>query len=252
VNERGYFDELFTDEAVRYLRERKGQPPPFYLNLCFYAPHGPYQAPPGYYHSDEPEVNYGHMVEYLDTCVGRILTEVDRLGLAENTLIVFLSDQGGSFKNDYGRTLRERSLKVVCNAVWPGVIPPGIRIATPWLHLDLFATFAALARAPVPQDRIIDAQNVWPLFEGREQPHDRTLFWKFNREDAVRVGDWKLHMTGGKVDGLFDLSIDPDEKNDCSSGNPGKVEEMRARQEKWKAECEAQQTSQSGSEAAPR
>jgi arylsulfatase A-like enzyme len=246
VNDRGYFDELFTDEAVRYLQARKGNPRPFYLNLCFYAPHGPYQAPPGYYHSDDREVNYQHMVEYLDTCVGRVLAEVDRLGLAENTLIVFLSDQGGSFKNDYGRTLREPSLKVVCNAAWKGVIPAGKRIGTPWLHVDLFAVFAGLAGVPVPQDRVIDAQDIWPLFEGREWPHDRTFFWKFHKEDAVRQGDWKLHLTGGKVDGLFNLASDPEEKDNLASRHPGKVEELQARQAKWKAECLAQQTSQSG------
>jgi len=247
VNDRGYFDELFTDEALRYLRERKDNPRPFYLNLCFYAPHGPYQAPPGYYHSDDPAKNYQHMIEYLDTCVGRVLAEVDRLGLADNTLIVFLSDQGGSYANGYGRTLREPSLKVICNAAWPGVIPAGLRVSTPWMHIDLFAVFAGVAHAKPPRDRVIDAQDVWPLFQGHAVPGERTFHWTFHQEDAIRAGDWKLHATAGRVDGLFDLKADPDEKNDLSSQHPDRVEELRRRHAQWKAECAAQQTSKSGS-----
>ncbi len=243
VNDRGYFDELFTDEAVLYLQSRKGNPKPFYLNLCFYAPHGPYQAPPGYYHSDKPEVNYQHMIEYLDACVGRILAEVDRLGLAEDTLIVFMSDQGASYKNTFGRTLSEGGLKVVCNALWKGTIPRGKRVETPWLHIDLFAVFAGLAGVKMPADRVVDAKDIRPLFEGREMKHDRTICWTFNKEDAVRMGDWKLHLTGGKVDGLFDLSTDPGEKRDVSSQHPERVKEMQVLQAKWKTECEAQQTS---------
>ena len=246
IDDRGYFDELFTDEAIRVLGEKSGQGKPFYLNLCFYAPHGPYQAPPGFYHSDDPASNYRHMVEYLDTCVGRVLTELERLRLAESTLVVFLSDQGGSFANNYGRTLREDSLKVVCNAVWPGVVPRGTRVTTPWLHLDVFAVFAALAGAAVPDDRTIDAQDVWPLFEGRELPHDRTFCWTFKNEDAARVGDWKLHSTRGKVDGLFNLATDPAEKNDLALTYPDKVRDLQALHVQWKAECARQQTSQSG------
>lgn len=246
VSDRGYFDELFTDEAIRVIREKSAQKEPFYLNLCFYAPHGPYQAPPGFYHSDDPATNYRHMIEFLDTSVGRVLAELDRLRLAESTLVVFLSDQGGSFANDYGRTLRENSLKVVCHAVWPGVIPTGKRVTTPWLHLDVFSVFAALAGATVPGDRTIDAQNVWPLFEGRELPRDRTFCWTFKHEDAARVGDWKLHSTRGKVDGLYNLATDPDEKSDLSRAHPDKVRELQAVHARWKAECASQQTSQTG------
>ena len=246
VSDRGYFDELFADEAIRVMRARSAQSKPFYLNLCFYAPHGPYQAPPGFHHSDEPATNYQHMIEFLDTCVGRVLAELERLRLAESTLVVFLSDQGGSNGNGYGRTLRENSLKVICHAAWPGVIPPGKRVATPWLHLDLFSVFAALAGAAVPVDRTIDAQNVWPLFDGRELPHDRSFFWTFKNEDAARTGDWKLHLTSGKPDGLFNLAVDPDEKSDQSRAHPNKVRELQALQARWKVECARQQTSRSG------
>jgi arylsulfatase A len=243
INDQGYFDKLFTDEAIKYLQARKANPRPFYLNLAFYAPHGPYQTPPGYDPSDDRMKNYQYMIEYLDLCVGRVVDEVQRLGLAENTLIVFFSDQGGSAKNDFGRTLSEGSLKVVCNACWPGHVPRGRRIATPWMHLDLFAVFAAAAGAKVPQDRTIDAVNVWPLFEGKEMEHDRTLYWTFQSEDAIRRGDVKLRMQKGKVLGLYNLADDPEEKKDLSAGQPAKVKEMAEMQAKWKNECEAHQTS---------
>jgi arylsulfatase A-like enzyme len=243
VADEGYFDTLFTDEAIQFIEQRSKEPAPFYLNLTFYAPHGPYQAPTGYYHSDDPEVNYRYMVEYLDLCVGRVLDAVNRADIAENTLVVFLSDQGGSHINGYGRTLWERSLKVICNAVWPGRIAPNTRSSTPWVHYDLYSTFATLAGAQIPNDRIIDAQNIWPLFEGKDQPLDRRLHWTFRTEDAVREGDLKLHATDGTPDGLFDLSNDPDEKSNLLTTATDKVEDMMAKHHLWKQECEAQQTS---------
>ena len=243
IKDEGYFDKLFTDKANCFLQSRKDNAQPFYLNLAFYAPHGPYHAPPGYYHSDDPDTNYRHMVEYLDLCVGRVLDEVDRLGLAENTLVVFLSDQGGSRVNGYGRTLWERGLKVICNAVWRGKISPGTRVKTPWVHLDLYPTFAALAGAHVPSDRVIDGRNVWPLFEGKEKTNDRVFHWTYRNEDAVRIGDFKLHLTAGKSDGLFNIAKDSNEEHDLSAQHPEKVAKMRALHARWKKECEAQQTS---------
>jgi arylsulfatase A-like enzyme len=185
------------------------------------------------------------MIEYLDTCVGRVVDEVDRLGLAENTLIVFLSDQGSSAMNDYGRTLSEGGLRVVCNARWTGRIPAGRRVSTPWMHTDLFAVFAGVAGAQMPKDRVMDAVNVWPLFEGKEMEHDRTLYWTFRKADAIRSGDWKLRVSNGKVTGLYDLAEDPAEANDLSAAHPHRVRDMHKQLDVWKADCAAQQTSSS-------
>ena len=244
IADEGYFDTLFTNEAIKFLERQANKPEPFYLNLPFYAPHGPYQAPPGYYHSEDRMVNYQYMIEYLDLCIGRVLDAVQRAGIAENTLIVFLSDQGGSRTNGFGRTLWERSLRVVCNAIWPGKIAPNIRAKSPWVHYALYATFAALAGATLPDDRVIDAKNIWPLFEGKEQPLDRRLHWTYRNEDAVREGNLKLHATDGKPDGLFDLSTDPEEKNDLRDIHSQKIEQLIDLHRVWKQECEEQQTSQ--------
>ncbi len=243
INDEGYFDELFTGEALKYLRKRKGDPKPFYLNLAFYAPHGPYQTPPGYDHSDDPMRNYKYMIQYLDACAGRVLDEVQRLGMSENTLIVFLSDQGASTLNDFKRDLSEGGLKVICNALWPGRIPPGRRIATPWLHLDLYAVFAGIAGAALPQDRVMDAQDAWPLFTDKERPRDRTFYWTYKDEDAIRIGGLKLRMNDGGVLGPYDLAADPDEQRGLASTRPGGVAKMRTMHAQWKAGCEAQQTS---------
>ena len=243
VNDKGYFDQLFTDEAIKFLQSRKDRKKPFYMNLCFYAPHGPYQAPPGYYHSNNPDVNYRHIIEYLDKCVGRVVDQVDQLGIAEETLIVFLSDQGSSHMNNFNRDLREGGLKVVCNARWKGRIPAGKRVNTPWMHLDLYPTFAAISGAQIPDDRVLDGQNIWPLFEGKETDNDRTFCWSFNKEDAIRIGDWKLLVQDGSVVGLFNLKNDPEEKIDCSTKYPNKIAKMKQVHAKWKFECKAQQTS---------
>jgi len=247
VDDKGYFDQLFTDEAIKYIKKHKNSRAPFYLNLCFYAPHGPYQAPPGYYHSNDPLKNYQYMIEYLDYCVGRVVDTVDQLGMSENTLLVFLSDQGASTANDYDRDLAEGGLKVICNARWKGHIPAGKRVRTPWMHLDLFHTFAFTAKAEVPTDRGYDGQNIWPLFEGRELDYNRTLCWTYRDEDAIRVGDWKLRWKTDKMIGLFDLSNDPEEKNDLSAKYPDKVKNMQMVHAKWKTECEKSQTSTNNS-----
>jgi len=247
VNDDGYFDQLFTDEAIKFLHRRKRKSKPFYLNLCFYAPHGPYQAPPGYYHSKDPHMNYRYMIEYLDTCVGRVIDEVDRLEMAKDTLIVFLSDQGGSEANGYDRTLWENGLKVICNARWKDKIAAGTRVQTPWVHYDLFPTFIALGHGTLPNDRMIDGKNIWSMFEGEEMAHTRILNWTYGDEDAIRVGDWKLHTTKGEANGLFHLAEDPEEKNDVSLHHPKKVTEMLALHAEWKVMCEKQQTSKARS-----
>jgi arylsulfatase A-like enzyme len=246
IDDEGYFDKLFTDEAVNFLRTRKSNRKPFYMNLTFYAPHGPYQTPPGYDRSDDPKKNYKHMVQYLDFCVGRVVEEVDSLGIAENTFIVFLSDQGGSFLNGYGRTLSQHSLKVICNARWNGRIPAGARVSAPWLHLDLYAVFAGFAGAKIPRDRVIDAEDVRPLFHGRQAEHNRMFCWTFKNEDAIRIGDVKLRMKDGKVIGLFDLADDPYEEKNLASAHPQEVARMRELHAKWKKQCESQQTSTTG------
>ena len=269
INDQGYFDQLFTDEAVRFLHEQNKPDRPFYMNLCFYAPHSPYQTPPGYPSTGDRESNYRYMVEYLDKCVGRVLDALEQIGQTRQTLIVFLSDQGGSHINQYGRTLREESLKVICNARWPGRIPASVRVNSPWMHYDLYATFAALAGAKVPSDRVVDARNVWPLFEGNEHQLDRTLHWTTNEncfldeytQDAIRMENWKLLIYRGtatgsedlpkpsetipcpeRIRGLYDLSADPDEEHDLSAEMPERVRQMLEVHARWKTECAAQQT----------
>jgi len=161
---------------------------------------------------------------------------------------VGLNDQTNPHRPDGGlspeeiTTLSEFSLKVICNARWNGRIPAGTRVHTPWLHLDLYAVFATLAGTEIPRGRVINAENVWPLFEGREAKHDRMLCWTFKNEDAIRMEDLKLRMKDGKVLGLFDLADDPDEEKDIASAHLEKVKRMRELHAKWKKECEAQQT----------
>ncbi len=243
VDDRGYFDELFTDEAVEFLKRRSKINKPFYMNLCFYATHGPYQAAPGYYHSNDSRENYRTMIEYLDKCVGRVLQTLDELKLAENTLIVFLSDQGAGHMNDFKRDLTENGLKVICNTRWPGEIPAGTRVRTAWVHYDLFTTFAAFAGAEVPKDRIIDGSDDRALFRGENPGNNREICWTYTNEDAIRMGDWKLHIIKNKVKGLYELDKDPEEKNDVSGTHPDRVKQMQMKLAEWKKECKAGQTS---------
>ena len=164
VDDRGYFDELFTDEAIRVLREKSAAKKPFYLNLCFYAPHGPYQAPPGFYHSDEPATNYRHMIAFwIRASAGA--GGADRLRLAESTLVVFLSDQGGSLPTTTAHTAGKQPQGGLQRRL-AGSNPRGKTRRDALAAPGRIFRFAALAGASLPGDRTIDAQNVWPLFEG--------------------------------------------------------------------------------------
>jgi len=212
VKRDGYSTDLFTDDAIRFLREPRDRP--FFLFLSHPAPHFPYQGPSDAGRKVEPKkkswqegtrANYVSMVEHLDQSVGRVLEELDRLDLAKSTLVVFTSDNGG---DPMGRnlplsglkgTLSEGGIRVPCIARWPGVIPAGKISATPIITMDWSATFLALA--DVARREVSDGVNLLPLLRGEgDALPPRDLFWrrvpepvrgKVVPQRAVRSGAWK-------------------------------------------------------------
>jgi arylsulfatase A-like enzyme len=230
----GFVDNLCVDEALKWLDRVKQSTQPFFLDVAFFTPHGPYQSPPGYPTKGSDEEIYGYMIDNMDKNVGRIMDKLEEAGAADDTLVIFISDQGASFMNPYKRDLSEGGLKVVCHVLWPGHTVPGTRVAAPIVSYDWFTTLTEIGGGKIPSDRVVVGKNVSHLLRGsRRSPH-QALYWTFRSEDAIRQGDWKLHMNHGAVRGLYHLADDPQATNDLSSDHPHKVQELRKRIEAWK------------------
>ena len=256
VRREGYSTDLFTDDAIRLLREPRDHP--LLLFLSHPAPHFPYQGPGDAGRKVEPKkkswqegtrANYVSMVEHLDQSVGRVLDELDRLDLAKNTLVVFTSDNGG---DAMGRnlplsglkgTLSEGGIRVPCIARWPGVIPAGKTSATPVITMDWTATFLALAS--VTRGEPADGVSLLPLLrgEGGALP-PRDLFWrrvpepvrgKVVPQRAVRSGAWKYLEEQSQPPRLFDLAQDPAETHDLSNDHPDVCSQLRAKIDAWES-----------------
>jgi arylsulfatase A-like enzyme len=180
------------------------------------------------------------MMLALDRAVGRVLDALAANGLAENTLVLFTSDNGGANYvglpdlnkpyRGWKMTFFEGGVHMPFFAKWPRVLPRGATNAAPVAHFDVFATAAAAAGAPLPSDRVIDGVDLVPFATGARAgvPHE-ALFWRSGHYRVVRAGDWKLQRSERppKV-WLFDLAHDPTEQHDLSQVEPARVAELTA------------------------
>lgn len=263
----GYSTHLVAKEAARLVAEHDPARPLF-LYVPFNAVHAPHQVPEKYKEPykdlPEPRRTYAGMLAALDEGVGEIKAAIDAKGLAENTLIVFSSDNGGPnpgkvtsngpLRGAKG-TLFEGGTRVAAFATWPGRIPAGSTVNAPLHIVDLYPTFLKLAGAKLDQAHPLDGRDAWAaIARGGPSPHDAILLNATPRNGAIRVGDWKLIVgrpAGGGEDGqptpdadtesgrvlLFNLADDPNEKNDLAAKHPEKVAELRTRYEALAAQA---------------
>ena len=178
------------------------------------------------------------MIKALDRGVGRILATLDKLGLTENTLVVFTSDNGGAGYIGLSKinkpyrgwklTHFEGGTHVPFFAKWPARIAPGTIFTAPVSHIDLYPTIAAAAKGALPTDRTIDGVDLIPYVRGEHQgvPH-RTLFWRQGFLQTVLHEDWKL-IRSNKPDKrwLFNLSVDSTEQKNLAAQSPDKVAQL--------------------------
>lgn len=240
----GYLADYYTDEAINVIRANRNRP--FFLNLAHWGVHSPLQATREDYEAVgdiQPHRLrvYAAMVRALDRSVGRITEALKAEGLAENTLIVFSSDNGGAGYiglpkinapyRGWKLTLFEGGIRVPLYMSWPGGIAPGQVVDAPVAHIDLMPTLAAAGRVAAPATTIIDGVNLLPYASAKPpkaRPHE-TLFWQSGGYRVVRHGDWKLQMVHRPArTWLFNLAQDPTEKNDLAAANPAKVAELKA------------------------
>ncbi len=274
-----HIDERLAAECGRFIEANKDRP--FFLSFCLYDVHTPLMGKPdlvkkyqakaatlgeaAWGQEGERKVRltqnhavYAAMVETLDGAVGSVLAKLDSLGLADNTLIIFTSDNGGLSTSEGWPTsnlplrggkgwLYEGGVREPFLVRWPGKIKPGSLsprlVSTP----DIFATvtdFCGLPPAPTAQDGV----SILPTLKGEKQPDRAPIFWHYPHYGnqggfpggAVRDGDWKLierYETGDLE--LYDLSKDQEEKNNLAAAQPERARALQNRLAAWRKEVGA-------------
>jgi arylsulfatase A-like enzyme len=229
----GYMTDLITERSVRFIEQHARQS--FFIDVAYNAAHWPYQRP------DQPSIARDHarhlgpfdnptstradyiaMLERADQGVGQILATLDRLGLRQNTIVIFTNDNGGEWlsRNDplfqHKGSVWEGGIRVPAILRWPGHIAPGSVSGQVGITMDLTASILAATGTRVPNDARLEGIDLFPVLEGRAPEVERTLFWRVIGADAqraVRAGDWKLLYDGSRAM-LFNVRSDPSERND--------------------------------------
>ena len=254
VKEDRYLTYAIAEEGIEYMARHQDDENPFFLYLAFNAPHVPFQAPRVYYEleGDEPDENkrvYHAMIHALDDAIGGLMEKMEALGLDENTLVFFISDNGGASytgATDNGPykggklTTFEGGVNVPFIMKWKGHIPEGIVYTNPVSSMDIFMTSTQLAECPLPDDRVFDGVNLLPYVtnENPGKPHD-VFYWKADYIHGMRKGNWKFILsTRDKWMELYNISEDKYEHYDLHDVHPDTLEKLRMEFDVWKEEQE--------------
>jgi len=252
VKREGYMTDLITDEAVGFIQRKASKP--FFLYVAYTAPHTPYQGPDDKKPEPVAEADYNKgsretyaaMVERMDQGIGRILKGLDDAGLADNTLVIFMSDNGANKTGDnspfsgYKGNLFEGGIRVPCIVKWPGVLARGAVSDQPCITMDFSRSIVGAAGAKPPAGRAFDGMDILRAAAANLPVQKRTLFWRARRalrtRKAVRDGSLKyicLHDGDDVKEYLFDLERDPVEKNNLLNEQPENVLRLKKLLQNW-------------------
>jgi arylsulfatase A len=264
-----YAPLLMVEEAEKFLAAQKGAEKPFFLYLAFIEPHmamhppkewvdkfpeewdaQPYHGENGYLPHARPRAGYAAMIAMLDSYVGRVTEALEKAGLADNTLVVFTSDNGPThagkpdspfhvggadpkFFNStanlrgYKGSVHEGGLRVPCIVRWPGKVKAGSVNEAPGYFADWMPTLCAAAGLTAPDKS--DGENLWPVITGTPAPAKRKpmvwVFPEYTGQVAVRIGDFKVLRRGLKTKQpgaweVYNIAIDPSEKSNLAASHP--------------------------------
>lgn len=266
-----YLTDRLTEEAVQFIGNKKQEP--FFLYLSYFAVHTPieakqsiiekYKAKKGDEYHHNPV--YAAMIQSVDEGIGRVLKSLDSLNLAENTLVVFFSDNGGMGAVTAQHPLRgskgmlyEGGVRVPLIVRWPGKTKAGTETDTPVTGIDFYPTLLEVAEIEKPLNGQVDGRSFVPLLLGKTTP-SRDIFWHFpgyleaykgdkrntdpfrtRPASVIRSGDFKLHQfyEDGRIE-LYNIKNDIGESTDLSRQNPEKSKELLAKLEAWKKSVNA-------------
>ena len=245
----------FTEEAVKFIERNSGAP--FFLYMSHSAPHIPLVPSPAFANTSQAGA-YGDVVQELDWSVGQLLDAIGRNGLADNTVIVFTSDNGpfpegsaGGLRGGKG-TAWDGGYRVPFIARWPGHVPAAGMANAMAMNIDLLPTFAAIASASLPQSAQLDGRSILPILSGDtdESPHKALYFFNNERIAAVRTQNWKMlirarylgidrQLPEHGVLLLFDMQGDPMERYSMAAHRPDKWRELQAHLARGQRELES-------------
>ena len=239
----GYLTDYWTQEAQKVIRANKDNP--FFLYLAHWGIHTPLQATKEDYEAVgdiQPHRArvYAAMMRAVDRSVGDIMQTLEEEGIADNTIIVFSSDNGGAGYigipnvnapyRGWKITLFEGGIRVPLMMRWPDRIPTGTAITSPVAHIDVMPTLVAAGEGTIPGTVEIDGKDLLPLATGAstEDPHE-AIFWTSAHYRVVRKDDWKLQVSERPNKAwLFNLASDPTEQSNVADANPDIVNELTA------------------------
>ncbi|WP_158973660.1 sulfatase [Cellulophaga sp. L1A9] len=225
-----YLTQRITEQAIDFIEKNKDHP--FFLYVPHPIPHRPIHVSPEVMKNVPVDIKealgnengtidyrtrdkiYAHAINEIDWSVGEILDALKKYGIDDNTMVVFTSDNGPSIgsavplKGKKGSTF-EGGMRVPAVIRWPKKIPAG-QISNALLStMDMLPTFAKLAGAKIPEDRVIDGKDIWSvLSENKKSPHKMFFYYKENVLEAVRSGKWKLRIKGDEAPALYNLDED--------------------------------------------
>jgi arylsulfatase A-like enzyme len=246
-----YTTDAYGERAVDWLGMQGDKP--WFLYMPFNAQHAPLQATEKHLDrfkniENEKRRTFAAMMSAMDDAVGKVLQKVRDMGQEENTLIFFLSDNGGPTRQTTSRNnpLRggksstwEGGIRVPFCAQWKGRVPAGKTYDHPIIQLDILPTALAAAGAPAGAEAKLDGVDLLPYLTGAndERPHE-TLYWRFGKQWAIRHGDWKLVVAGRSdpAGELYNLAEDKSESKNLAADMPEKVRELKALYDAWNAE----------------
>ena len=251
VRGNGYIVDDFTDHAMAFMEKHRDKP--FFVYLPYPTPHSPMQVPDEFFKKFEKTEFNNHtkaayaMCENIDWNVGRILKKLDDLNLAENTIVIYFSDNGpngnrwnGGMRGTKGST-DEGGVRVPFLIRWPARIKPGISIPQIAAGIDLLPTLSDAAGIKPVGDKPLDGISLWPLLEGTgEEWPDRMIYNYWNGSLSVRTQQYRLDRQGR----LYDMVADPGQRNDISGKYPEQTAALKAAGDTWKRDVYSQRRNQ--------
>ena len=238
----GYTEDFVVQHAMEFIRDNKERP--FFCYVPFHLIHAPLQAKEEDLRGVDPQVTdqtkrtYAAMVQALDKNVAVILAELDKLGLRDNTIVVFTSDNGATRDGSNLPFKGGKHSVLEGGTHLPTVIhwPKGKVVAGGWDGLcgalDMFPTLMAMADLKMPETRPLDGKNIWPALRDNTASPVESYYWSWHAEDAIRTADWRLHRFFDHTE-LYDIRTDVGETKNVSDANPEVVKSLIEKMNTW-------------------
>ncbi len=250
----GYTDDLVTQRAREFIRENKERP--FFCYIPFHIAHAPLQAKDNDLAAIDPKQAaelptasgkttaenkrlHAAMLHAMDNNIAAIRAELDQLGLSENTILVFTSDNGAMEAGSslplrgHKHTIYDGGVRLPTAVYWPkGGLVGGRKWDGLCGALDVFPTLMAMTGSTMPPTRPLDGRNIWPALRENQPSPVESYYWVWRGQDAIRTDQWKLHRFFDRFE-LYDLKKDETESNNVAAAHPDVVKSLTAKMDAW-------------------